>query len=98
MRNTSESKSRPWGVMTAVIMGAITTLACVVRGFEPLLVLERVCIASIAAGIVGALTSKSIRAIVAPAEVRNRAQHHRGQHRGQHRAHHDEQYSGGQRP
>ncbi len=46
------SEPRPWGVLAATLMGAFVTLIGVVRGIEPLIVLQRVAVAATVTGIV----------------------------------------------
>ncbi len=71
----SKLASRPWGIIIGMIMGAFTTLACVARGIEPMVVLQRVCVASTVAGMVGSLGVRTLNAIVPP----QRSNRRRGQ-------------------
>lgn len=57
---------RPWGIMTGVVMGAFTTLACVAQGMEPITVLQRVSMAAFLAGAVGSIGFRTMKAIVGP--------------------------------
>ena len=75
--SSQKSSNRPWGIIIGVLMGAFTTLICVARGMEPMVVLERVGIASMVAGIVGGLGVRTINAIVPPL----RSSRRRGQSR-----------------
>lgn len=75
--NSSQKTNRPWGVIVGLLMGAFTTLVCVARGMEPMVVLERVFIASMVAGVVGSLGIRTINAIVPP----QRSYRRRGQSR-----------------
>lgn len=64
--NTTTMTTRPWGVVIGMIMGAFTTLVCVARGIEPMVILQRVCVASTVAGMVGSLGVRTLNAIVPP--------------------------------
>ncbi len=46
------TETRPWGIVAGLLMAAFVTLVGVVRGFDPLVILQRACYASIAAGLV----------------------------------------------
>lgn len=64
--SSQANANRPWGIIVGVLMGAFTTLVCVARGMEPMVVLQRVFIASMVAGVVGSLGVRTINAIVPP--------------------------------
>ena len=55
MTRIRENDPRPWGLMSALLISAFVTLIGIVHGLEPMVILQRAAVVSIATGLVVSL-------------------------------------------